>query len=723
MLNHTVNHELDCLSHMHSNGIFFDGPLICDGKLHRFSMDAKKNQPDEWYRCYQDVSSKGNTYLNCYYGTWSGGKETFTYNSYKANRRISQEELVEIHTKEKQLDQELHEEKKKRLEKAQAIWDQAIQDPTTKGHTSYLERKQIKAYGIKYRVDYQGIPAIIIPLCNLDGQLQAVQCIQEDGTKRIYGVKKGNFHVIGTIETQSPIFIAEGYATAASIHQATNSPVVVAFDCGNLKPVAHNLRKKYPQAKLIIAVDDDRETPGNPGRTKAEETAKAYGCDVIIPIFPEGFVSPSNKCLTDFNDLHVHCGVDIAANQLKQARQNELSNAQITSRGFQFRSAHALTQEPPKANWLIKSYIDGCSLIQLFGEPGSMKSFLAIDMGLCVASGHSWHSSPIRKKGLVFYIAGEGFSGLSKRLKAWSLANNIDLEQIPFFVSDRPAQMLDPSNVKEVIAAIEELKYQHGLPVFVIIDTLNRNFGPGDENKTEDMTKFVNCVDTAIRLKYGCAVLIVHHSPLNDSGRARGNSSLRGALDWEYSLNKQGDARKLSTTKVKDYEPPPNIIFKPRSILLDGWIDEEDGEVITSCVLEKVDGDAFECKSNKIKLRGSQKVAFDCLLRLFASDNCNKSKGVHLDTWREAAYNASISPTGTPEANKKAFQRAIKDLRDNGYIEVQNNYWKPCGTRDRDGTNEGHVHNKDEGQAGHVSLEMSRCPANPISRSCSDIIS
>ena len=82
MLNHSVNHELDCLSHMHANGISFDGPLICDGKLHRFSMDAKKNQPDEWYRCYQGISSKGNAYLNCYYGSWSGGQETFTYNSY-----------------------------------------------------------------------------------------------------------------------------------------------------------------------------------------------------------------------------------------------------------------------------------------------------------------------------------------------------------------------------------------------------------------------------------------------------------------------------------------------------------------------------------------------------------------------------------------------------------------------------------------------------------------
>jgi putative DNA primase/helicase len=85
-INHPTDLLTECIAHMHTNGILFDGCLNTDGELHRFSRDSKKNQPDEWYRCFQGVSSKGNPYLNCYYGTWSGEQETFTYKSYEASR-------------------------------------------------------------------------------------------------------------------------------------------------------------------------------------------------------------------------------------------------------------------------------------------------------------------------------------------------------------------------------------------------------------------------------------------------------------------------------------------------------------------------------------------------------------------------------------------------------------------------------------------------------------
>lgn len=345
------------------------------------------------------------------------------------------------------------------------------------------------------------------------------------------------------------------------------------------------------------------------------------------------------------------------------------------SNKFQFHSAHSLMQEPSKINWIIQSYIDKGSFSVLFGEPGSMKSFLAIDIGLCVASGHSWHDSQIRNHGTVFYIAGEGFAGLSRRLKAWSLANSTSLTNVPFFISDRSAQILDGESINEVVQRIDDLQSKHGKPILVIIDTLNRNFGSGDENSTVDMTAFVSRIDAYIRFRYGCAVLIVHHSPLNDPSRARGASALRAALDWEYSLKRQGkDKIILAVTKVKDHEPPPAISFKPVSVQLEGWVDEEDRKELTSCVLKREMNDIVNVK---LKLKLPSKTVLDCLIRLSKTDN--SVEGVDLKDWREEAYKAGISKAKTEGAKRKAFQRAMKNLTSQGLVKGNGDLYWPTG--------------------------------------------
>ncbi len=299
--------------------------------------------------------------------------------------------------------------------------------------------------------------------------------------------------------------------------------------------------------------------------------------------------------------------LDLRSSDLSREKEDiESSIDEQPPQNFQFLSINSLLQKQPRANWIIKSYMDIGSLGLLFGEPGSMKSFVALDMGLCIASGHEWHGAPIRNKGAVFYIAGEGFSGLSKRLRAWTLENNINPTHLAFFISNRSAQLLDKVSTDDVVKSIDNLQALHGKPILVIIDTLNRNFGPGDENSTGDMTSFINAIDTYIRTHYGCAVLIVHHSPLTDQGRPRGSTVLHGALDWEYKLVKRpGHVRELSVTKVKDHDQPPAISFEPVTIQLEGWVDDEDGSVMTSCVLRKTRSSPVD---DTQKLPGAAKV-------------------------------------------------------------------------------------------------------------------
>jgi len=157
--------------------------------------------------------------------------------------------------------------------------------------------------------------------------------------------------------------------------------------------------------------------------------------------------------------------------------------------GFCFLSIKELYSKAGPTDWLVKSYLDKDSLAMLFGKSGTLKSFAAIDIGLCIATGTDWHGNPVGQ-GTVFYICGEGQKGISRRVRAWELHHGISLDEVPFFVSDQPAQFLNEKSAMAVVDAVNALCDEHGDPVLIIIDTLNRNFGPGDESSTADMTAF-----------------------------------------------------------------------------------------------------------------------------------------------------------------------------------------------------------------------------------------
>ena len=152
-----------------------------------------------------------------------------------------------------------------------------------------------------------------IPAMDIDGKIWSIQYIGDDGTKNFAkdSRKEGCFHVLGGLEklADSPVIvIAEGYATAATIKEATELPAVVsAFDAGNLKSVAKAIHEKYPHTPIIMAADDDKhleQSKGiNPGKEKAGEAADAVNGFIVIPTFAPGEQSLDPKKFSDFNDL------------------------------------------------------------------------------------------------------------------------------------------------------------------------------------------------------------------------------------------------------------------------------------------------------------------------------------------------------------------------------------------------------------------------------------
>ncbi len=187
--------------------------------------------------------------------------------------------------------------------------------------------------------------------------------------------------------------------------------------------------------------------------------------------------------------------------------------------------------EPP--SWLIHGMITKGGFSVLWGPPACLKSFVGLDFGLSIAVGRPWHGVPVIP-GPVVYVAAEGSHGLVKRAQLWRRKRAADVAEIPFEVL--PQNVAIKEELDSLIASISTL---HTPPVLIIIDTLARTFGGGDENKQNDMNAYVSAVDR-LREATGAHVMIVHHSGVHADARERGSNVLRGAADTVIKVERKG---------------------------------------------------------------------------------------------------------------------------------------------------------------------------------------
>ena len=236
-------------------------------------------------------------------------------------------------------------------------------------------------------------------------------------------------------------------------------------------------------------------------------------------------------------------------------------------------------------NWLVKDYIEQNTTGLFFGDPGSYKSFLALDIAYHCASGKDWHGCTV-EKGPVYYILGEGHGGIARRQEAWIKHHEPDLSDMHFWFTTGAMDFYDAKSAELISRGIEETAETEGSPVLIVIDTLARNFN-GDENAASDMSKFINNVNQYLRDPFECVVLIVHHTGHSEKKRARGSTALRAGIDFEYRVEKgnvQELVAKLICTKMKDTVEPIERWFKGKQVTVD-W--PEDGEIIDSLVFEE----------------------------------------------------------------------------------------------------------------------------------------
>lgn len=209
----------------------------------------------------------------------------------------------------------------------------------------------------------------------------------------------------------------------------------------------------------------------------------------------------------------------------------------------------------PDPEWLVDGVLPVGGFGLLYGEPGIGKSFVALDMALCVTTGTPWFGRRVRK-GSVVYLALESLRGFKPRLLAWKerWKDPGDIR----FIGEAP-NLLDLLDVGELARAIRSYPRPQ-LPVLVVIDTLARAAGGVDENAAKDMGQVIASLDHLRTLLGGAtsntAILLVHHSPKGKSNTPRGSSALPGAVDVQLNLTGESDRLTLEVQKLRDGEIP-----------------------------------------------------------------------------------------------------------------------------------------------------------------------
>lgn len=285
-----------------------------DGSLHRCGTEGRPHRRDGAYKAFPDVPA------SLWWKNWRTDDEgTWTYKPGKeltAAERDALRERIRAIRAYKETEQTRRWQAAAKL--AASIWNHAL--PADGGHP-YLQRKEVPAIGLRRTKDGR----LIIPVLNQAGRIQSLQFIlpeqTADGTDKFFlkgGRTAGGFFSFSTEDRKKdgPLLIAEGYATATSLHLATGYACLVAFNAGNLKAVAVMARERYAKREIILCADNDAETQGNPGKKMASLAAQAVGGKLAVCPVHEGKA-------TDFNDLHRLRSLEAVRAVVEEARKRD----------------------------------------------------------------------------------------------------------------------------------------------------------------------------------------------------------------------------------------------------------------------------------------------------------------------------------------------------------------------------------------------------------------
>lgn len=548
---------------MLGSGIEPPDRIIFDGEMHRFDT-SKKGDNSGWYIVHSDNVPAGA------FGDW----KTDTTQNWCANigRELTALESMANSRFLEEAKKKREAEKQKRQESTaivvSSVWGDA--GLAEKDHP-YLTDHKIEPHGAKVSGDGR----LIVPIYDEQLTLTSLQYIDQKSGKQFQGRGKidqcfwwlGDYHN----PNSKNVYVAEGYATACAVFEATGDLTLMAYSAHNLPAVTRIAREKHPEARLVIVADNDKS---GLGEAKASQGAAVHGARVVVP--PKIGGEPTDAC--DYAK---------AGGDLKDLLQPKDDGWLIPADEF--------AAQPAPLRWLVKRWIPRESLVMVHGPSGVGKSFVVLDMCLAIASGLSeWHGRVIRSDNVV-YLAGEGHHGLKGRVAAWKQHHQV--KHSPMWLSRTGCDLDTPAGLARVRDALINLPKP---PALVVVDTLHR-FLSGDENSSQDTKKMMDACGQLMS-EFKCCVLLVHHTGVAEGAqqRARGSSAWKGALDVEISISKKrGEPIKINQIKQKDVPELGHVWSELKPVEINGWIDEDGEQVSSALAVEEVEPPKVKDRNDK----------------------------------------------------------------------------------------------------------------------------